>query len=339
MRRAAAVLLAALPQGAVPSAKPMSDARAPVRLAVIGDYGVPLASAHDVAEVVKVWSPDLVATVGDNNYPEGAADTIDDNIGQHYHDFIAPYLGAYGAGASENRFFPALGNHDWIAPGAAPYLAYFTLPGNERYYDVRRGPVHLFVVDSDPAEPDGVLASSVQATWLHDALAASTAPFKLVTMHHPPFNSGKEHGSTFWTQWPYREWGASAVLAGHEHVYERIVTGGLPYFVNGVGGQMLYEFLEPVSGSQARFNSDFGAMLVEATATAATFTFVTRTGIVMDVYTLPASGLPFHETTLVGAGSTWKYLDGGAIAGATWMQPGFDDSSWASGPAQLGYGD
>ena len=43
---------------------------------------------------------------------------------------------------------------------------------------------------SDPHEPDGIAMTSTQAVWLQAALAASTAPWNLVTMHHPPFSSG-----------------------------------------------------------------------------------------------------------------------------------------------------
>jgi hypothetical protein len=43
--------------------------------------------------------------------------------------------------------------------------------------------------------------------------------------------------------------------------------------------------------------------------------------------------------TLVAAGSSWKYLDNGSDQGATWRDLTFDDRNWASGPAQLGYGD
>ncbi len=84
-----------------------------VRFAVIGDFGQAGQPEQDVANLVKSWDPDLIITVGDNNYPVGAATTIDQNIGQYYHDFIYPYMGAYGAGATANRFFPSLGNHDW----------------------------------------------------------------------------------------------------------------------------------------------------------------------------------------------------------------------------------
>ncbi len=45
------------------------------------------------------------------------------------------------------------------------------------------------------------------------------------------------------------------------------------------------------------------------------------------------------DTTLIAPNSMWKYLDNGSDQGTAWRQPGFDDASWASGPAQLGYGD
>lgn len=43
--------------------------------------------------------------------------------------------------------------------------------------------------------------------------------------------------------------------------------------------------------------------------------------------------------TLVSTGAVWKYLDNGSDQGTAWQVAGFDDSSWASGPAELGYGD
>ncbi len=43
--------------------------------------------------------------------------------------------------------------------------------------------------------------------------------------------------------------------------------------------------------------------------------------------------------TVVPSNSVWKYLDNGTDQGTAWREPGFNDSTWASGPAQLGYGD
>lgn len=43
--------------------------------------------------------------------------------------------------------------------------------------------------------------------------------------------------------------------------------------------------------------------------------------------------------TLVPSNSVWKYLDNGSNQGTAWREPGFDDRTWRSGPAQLGYED
>jgi len=50
-------------------------------------------------------------------------------------------------------------------------------------------------------------------------------------------------------------------------------------------------------------------------------------------------GPVYGGTTLVPAGAVWKYLDNGSDQGTAWSAPAFDDSGWAAGAAQLGYGD
>ncbi len=256
-----------------------------LKLAVIGDYGVPTQEAQDVAALVKSWNPDFVLTVGDNNYPDGSAKTIDRNIGAYYQEFIGSYKGNYGPGSSSNRFFPTPGNHDWKS-GIKPYTDYFSLPGNERYYHARlNNQTQVFALDSDPDEPHGVTSGSVQAQWLRQSLASSDACWKIVLMHHPPYSSGA-HGSSAWMQWPYQQWGADAVLAGHDHTYERILVGEFPYFVNGLGGSGRYSFDSAVAGSQFRYNQEVGAMLIEIAGNSATFKFVTRNNNVIDSYLL-----------------------------------------------------
>lgn len=257
-----------------------------VRFAVIGDYGQKGEYLAAVAALIKSWQPDIILTVGDNNYPDGAAATIDENIGRYFHEHIFPYTGQFGQGASLNRFFPVLGNHDWNESSAAAYLEYFNLPGNERYYDFVWGPVHFFAIDSDSREPDKIGRSSTQASWLRDALAASTSEWNIVFMHHPPFSSAL-HGSQVALQWPYQQWGADAVISGHDHVYERIVINGLPYFINGLGGSPnRYGFIVPVEGSQLRYRAMHGAMLVEATTKLITFKFINVAGHVIDTFVL-----------------------------------------------------
>jgi hypothetical protein len=59
-------------------------------------------------------------------------------------------------------------------------------------------------------------------------------------------------------------------------------------------------------------------------------------------------GLPFHAVIefvpgvsrlLVSTGAVWKFWDQGTDLGTAWRAPGYDDSAWSTGLAQLGYGD
>jgi tartrate-resistant acid phosphatase type 5 len=256
-----------------------------IRFAVLGDYGLGGTAEADVAGLVHGWNPDLIITTGDNNYPDGAAERIDINIGFYYHDYIFPYKGSFGPGAELNRFFPVLGNHDWYTEGAQPYLDYFSLPGNERYYDFTWGPVHFFGLDSDEHEPDGFNLGSLQAAWLQQGLRASTSSWNIVYMHYPPYSSGW-HGSNPVVQWPFAAWGADAILAGHDHLYERLEVDGIPYITNGAGGGGLYNFNDPLPESRFRYNANFGAMLVTANQSEINLAFYSRTGVAVDDITL-----------------------------------------------------
>ncbi len=256
-----------------------------VRFAVIGDYGDHSQGEADVAALVDSWNPDFVTTVGDNNYPIGAAGVIDQNIGQYYHEYIYPYTGSYGEGASTNRFYPSIGNHDMDTALGQPYLDYFNLPGNERYYDFVQGPVHFFVVNSDPREPDGTSSTSVQGQWLQSVMTTSTAPWQIVIFHHAPYSSGS-HGSSTFMRWPFAGWGADAVLTGHDHTYERLNVGSMPYFVNGIGGSSIYNFINVLPESQVRFNDNYGAMLVEASDTDLNFKFYSISNTLIDSFDL-----------------------------------------------------
>jgi hypothetical protein len=42
---------------------------------------------------------------------------------------------------------------------------------------------------------------------------------------------------------------------------------------------------------------------------------------------------------LINGGAVWKYSDTGQDLGTNWAQISYDDTSWTSGPARLGYGD
>ena len=280
------------------------------RFAAIGDYGYAGAPERDVANLVKSWNPDFIITLGDNNYDVGDSTTIDQNIGQYYHEYIYNYKGRYGPKTYSDRFFPSLGNHDYYTRNGEAYRDYFTLPGNGRYYELVRGDVHLFAVNSDAAEPDGISVTSAQARWLQAALAASTSRWNVVYLHHAPYSSGA-HGNTTTLQWPFRAWGASVVLAGPDHNYERLVVDSLLYIVNGLGGRSIYSATRPrLAQSQKYFNGNYGALLLDATLDSLTLKFFTRQQVLVDSYVLhppvslapklyPISPNPFQTTALV----------------------------------------
>lgn len=264
-------------------------------IASIGDYGDGSTAAGDVAALVLGWSPDLVIGAGDNRY---GSSSFDDVVGQFYCAYLVDAgVGPTCAGGTSpvNAFFPVPGNHDYTDGGGInEYLDYFTLPGagvvssgtsgSERYYDFVVGSVHFFGIDSQ-----GALTSAAdmeaQKAWLRAGLAASTAPFRVVYLHHPPYSSSSVHGSSGPLQWNYSGWGADAVIAGHDHTYERIEQGGIPYFVNGLGGKSIYGLGTPVEGSQVSYNGNYGAMRITADSETMTFEFIDIAGGVVDSFT------------------------------------------------------
>ena len=310
-----------------------------VKFAAFGDYGyTPSPGLEEVADLVNAHEVDLIITTGDNSYnPSG----IDDNVGQFYSDWIGDYQGTYGPGADVNKFFPALGNHDYTDSDATPdngiteYSEYFpTLPGDgiatsatsnpPYYYDFVVGPVHFFAIDSDdpgigaPAgsrDPNGT-----QGQWLQAQLAASDSQWKVVYDHHPPYSSGS-HGSTTEMRWPFEEWGATAFLSGHDHTYERVIRDDnndgvdFAYIVTGAGGKSLYNFGTPVDGSEVRYNADFGSVIATADSDGITFDFysveTSGTGTLIDTYTI-------GSTTEPPAPDEWvAYNDLNTTAGGT----------------------
>ena len=278
----------------------------PIKFAIIGDYGEmgedgssPHPSSVAVAALVKSWDPDFVITTGDNNYPKGGYETIDINVGSLYSTYIYPYTGRYEPPTiMENRFFPCLGNHDFDTEGAAPYLTYFTMPelGNKYYYDFVRGDVHFFALCSDERGPD----IPAQLTWLEEKVRSSESAWKIVYFHHPVYSSKimvppRERNNIYTKnrerriEAPFAEWGVSAVLNAHIHVYERFMIGGIPYITNGLGGgKVIYEFCDeaPDAESVRRFTGEHGAMQVEATDKELSLRFITISGEIADEITM-----------------------------------------------------
>jgi tartrate-resistant acid phosphatase type 5 len=265
----------------IPASAPAQSSS--VKIAVVGDFGDPSPSPADaVATLVASWGVDAVVTTGDNNYPNGAMEDFATNTYSHYSQFI-----------DIHKFLTTLGNHDWGYPDSNSYTAdtlpssqYFSyLPGNRRYYSVvlGNGLMKIIVLDTDRREPD--LAS--QGQWLQNELSTSEI-FKLVFTHEPPFSSCKESKNTDRSNFPYKEWGATLLLSGHCHLYERLEFDGFTYIVNGAGGGgQVDSFVTELS--ESRFQSQSrGAVLIEADSTKITVSFYDVSGNLLDQFTIDA---------------------------------------------------
>lgn len=159
-----------------------------------------------------------------------------------------PVIAAPGNGESELHWF----RH------------YHRQPGDEAFFNHRYGDVEIFVIDSnlnsrEKREP-GFRAK--QKTWLDQALAASTAKWKIAMHHHALMSTDDDDYGDSWTgkagtgddtvaaefQPLFEKHGVDLVIVGHLHTYERswpIRSGsvdeknGVTYVqVGGMGGNL-----------------------------------------------------------------------------------------------------
>lgn len=259
-------------------------------VALLGDYGSDDSNELAVSRLVKGWQPQGIVTLGDNAY-QGSNTNYDLAVGKYYRMFMFPYRGTQPLGPSEadatvNKFWPCLGNHD--IDHQADYLAYFVPPDNERYYDVVIGHIHFFILNGGKntagvdTEPTGNTSMSMQAAWLRARVAQSTARWKVAIVHFPPYSSYRYPGSE-WMRWDFKEMGINLVVAGHNHMYERVLVDELNYIVAGNGGAPLYTFgRDVVDGSVIRDDTHFGAVKLVASCAKLTPQFFGTDGTVLD---------------------------------------------------------
>lgn len=269
-----------------------------VQFAVIGDWGNAQCGecAGAVAGMLKGFhqqSPfDFVLTTGDNFYPLGSQQDIEANM--PLYNWLCPSQAncPQPQPGEPALFIPTVGNHDLYTECGRHYFDYFTAlspyapsqppntntpPWTPRYfaYTVPGGLIDIFSLNSNDWEPDGIGPGCKQAMWLKGALAGSRAQWKIVVFHEPPY-SNHCGGQERHMRWPFSEWGATLVISGHVHGYERIVdpASSFTYVVNGLAGTIGHdpvECLPPIPGTEVRYAGSVGAMVATATASRLNF--------------------------------------------------------------------
>jgi hypothetical protein len=253
-----------------------------VRFAVIGDSGTGERPQFEVAQQMLRYHAsfpfDFVLMLGDNIYgSQTAAD--------FKRKFEDPYQPLLAAGV---KFYAALGNHD--NPNQRFYKP-FNMNG-QRYYSFKKGNTSFFALDSNYMDP-------LQINWISMQLSQSSSPWNICYFHHPLYTHAKFHGADVDLRTRiepiFEKAGVNVVLAGHQHVYERIKPQqGIYYFVLGNAGELRYHDLQPSPETIKGFDTDRTFMLVEIAGDEFYFQTVSRTGQTEDAGVLPRQSKPVH---------------------------------------------
>lgn len=106
--------------------------------------------------------------------------------------------------------------------GLDNYISHYQFPGNgpeggdQIIYSFDYGDAHFVILNSNIS---GYVSEEIQIEWLEQDLAASDKAWKIVSIHHGPFNSGGK-GSSAMIQ-AMADLDVDLVLFGHNHVYMR----------------------------------------------------------------------------------------------------------------------
>jgi hypothetical protein len=221
-------------------------------------------------------------------------------------------------------FHSCMGNHELPGDLFEKYLPYpFEAP---RYWSFDYGPAHFVVVDQYTDYSPG----SAQHLWIENDLASTNKAWKFIYLHEPGWSAGGHPNNPNvqdYIQPLCERYDVSMVFTGHNHYYSRAVVNGVHHVTTGGGGAPLY-VPDPGSPLVVATSMSYHFCKIEIDGNSLTFTAVQPDGTVIDTFTI-----------LVSAGALWKYLDDGTDQGTAWREMSFDDSGWASGRAQLGYGD
>ena len=165
--------------------------------------------------------------------------------------------------------YTALGNHE---DDHENYYKYMHNPPPEYHYTFTYGNAQFFIIDTNRPVHEG----SEQYIWLEEQLAKSTAPWKFVVHHHPPYSSEENDHGDSWTGSTsygtharnlvplYEHYGVDFCLFGHVHMYERtwpLLDGqvnqknGVVYINSGGAGGGLEQFAPTRSWFSAKVRS------------------------------------------------------------------------------------
>jgi hypothetical protein len=239
-----------------------TDARAPIRFTVFGDYGAGGEDEWAVGRVAAAQEPAFTVVPGDNSYLVAAPVLFDHNI-------FAPMRALLAQGP----FIATLGEHDIAYLGGHDVARALGLPHGGDRYVLDYGPLRFVVL--------GLEADSADLPLLRAALAHTTARHVYIVVHRPP-----EHGNPVLAAARGR---VTAVFAGHNHRYERRVIDGVLTLTVGTGGAPRSgdEALTPRSSGALSSLAEFGLVRVDDGPDRTVMAFLDSAGRVRDRVVAP----------------------------------------------------
>lgn len=271
------------------STAPAPDSPSPLLFAVFGDERgagelAVAAGASALVRSVVSEAPDLVIGTGDLVSEGGRPG-----------DWQSLLL-SHGPMFAQLPYFPALGNHELIGdPDGTAWRRLFPR-ARSGHYAVRYGAALLLFLDGN--RPGDSAQTRFLETELSRAAADPAVRARLVVMHQPPLSASLHCGSArYMAEWValWERFHVDAVLAGHDHTYQRLERGGVAYFVSGGGGAPLYPLGscgEPDEPALQRYESAHHYLLVRITprpqgGAAITVRAQAPSGPVLDEVSLP----------------------------------------------------
>ena len=185
----------------------------------IGDSGDRLdATAQAMARLGRADPYEVLLLLGDNVYPSGDPKELPNTVFSPFAEVL-----------ESARLLAILGNHD-VKEGHVPaQMQALGMPGRW-WADEIDDTLFVGLDSNEPRNPK-------QLAFLKRTLSASTARWKIVAVHHPPYSAGYQGSSEDVRQIfspIFEKYNVQLVLSGHDHDYQRSKPiGGVTYVVSG----------------------------------------------------------------------------------------------------------
>lgn len=269
----AVVLASALAQAPPQSASvPLPNRADSFKFAVLGNSGTGEPAQYELADQM---------TALRERFQYGVVLLLGGNIqgNERPQDFVKKFEAPYKRLLAEGvTFHAALGNDD---SREQRHYKNFNMSGKLYYTFQPRPEIQFLALESTYVEKE-------QIEWLEATLRDSTSAWKIVYLHHPPYSSGRRHGSDTRLRKQlepiFIKYNVSVVLSAQDNVYERTrPQNGITYFVIGSGGKFGKGDIDRSSGLTASgFDTDLAFLAAEISGDQMHFNAISRTGQTVD---------------------------------------------------------